>query len=147
MLLEQPAPAQSPVLHPTALHSSPPWLPHKAPEEQHSWSPRDLHQGFQFLAKELHARAREQPECTKCMSSDISAGARDGSGPKKLTRKRRRRCWRCTEVNTGLPFLLCGGRTAREGQSGAFRWLPSPGVPQQLGRVWDTMQNTSLGGK
>lgn len=62
MLLEQPAPAQSPVLHPTALHSSPrhpsptpPWLPHKAPAEQHSWSPRDLHQGFQFLAKELHA--------------------------------------------------------------------------------------------
>lgn len=65
MLLEQPAPAQSPVLHPTALHSSPcrpspapPWLPHKAPAEQHSWSPRDLHQGFQFLAKELRARAR-----------------------------------------------------------------------------------------
>lgn len=57
MLLEQPAPAQSPVLHPTALHSSPPLLPHKA-AEQHSWSLRDLHQGFQFLAKELHARAR-----------------------------------------------------------------------------------------
>lgn len=89
------------------------------------------------------ARLSKRSQNAQAQASLLGHGM--GLVPKTQPRKRRRRCWRCTGVNTALPFLLSGGRTAREGQTGAFRQLPSPGVPRQLGRVWDPDAKRQLG--